>query len=100
MDLQMVINFILSNIQGMAVGAIGTVLFWQVFDWMYDKVRPFKEVTNFMVGKVNQVGLNTKRFWDTRKVPQKEQDKFIADIKTSSDQIEDAFIKGLKGIAI
>lgn len=90
-------HLIINNITGIAIGAIGTVVMSKLIGIVWEYLKPIEDFTNYAEIKSKNFGDKTRIFLFKRMGHTKEAKKILKDLENSSEKIQDAYVKGLRG---
>jgi hypothetical protein len=86
------------NIIGMAIGSIATLSIGLSVGFVWDKIRPLKPFTDYAKQRSNKFGFKTREFALSRIGKCSATDKILLDLENSSEEIQNAYVDGLRGI--
>lgn len=94
---------IFSNINiGYMLGGIAGAVFapfaWKMANYIWEYFKPLHEFTDFAKEKAYEAGRAQRKFFDKRLKDETFKNKVINDICESSEQIQDQYVIGLKGL--
>lgn len=78
-----------------AISAIGGVVLWKTLNWAWANFRPLKTPTEFAKKWAYKKGLAFGIFYDRRIMNPELRKSIKNDISNSSNEIQEAFVRGL-----
>lgn len=96
MILEPVKQIVVDNAVGFIAGTVTALTINTVFGIWWDMARPLKEPTQFMIDKMNLMGLKTREYLN-KKLGDQNAKKVIEELDAGSEKIQAAFSSGLKG---